>query len=107
MLRSPNKFVRAAMGERAVAFITFRVSRRREHRQQSEGRQPAKFVGLDGPTPGDRGQSRYGGKCRRHADEHRQPAAQERLVRSGEHEGQHRENAGTDVDLVGRESCWL
>ena len=89
-----------------------------EHRQQSEGRQPAQFVRLDGPTPGDRGQSRYGGKCRRHADEHRQPAAQEWLVRSGEHEGQHRENAGADnrqhAAQIGQQkqyhlrgSCWL
>ena len=67
-----------------------------EDREQHDGRQAAILVRLDGPAPADRGERGDAGEGERHADEHRQTAAQERLLGAREHERKHRQDARAD-----------
>jgi Mg-chelatase subunit ChlI len=78
------------------------VGQHREQQRDAEQRQKRKrggtaiLVGLDRPPASDGRQGGNGRERRRHADEHRQPAAHERAVRPREHEGQDRQDAGAD-----------
>jgi len=67
-----------------------------EHGQQHYSGRSAVLVGLDCPAAGDSRQRGHNRKRHGHADEHRHSATNERAVRPGEHEGQHRQNAGAD-----------
>ena len=64
-----------------------------EQRHKRQCRQAAIVIGGDHPSATDRCQAGYHGKCPGHADKHRQAAAQKRLIRSRENEGQDRQNA--------------
>jgi hypothetical protein len=64
-----------------------------EHGQQDQRRHAAILIGRHHPAAGDRRQARDHGKCQRHADQHRQAAAQERTIGARQHERNHRQDA--------------
>ncbi len=67
-----------------------------EDGEQHKRRIAAILVGLHRPAATERRQRRNGREGRRHADKHRQRAAQKRLAGAREDERQHRQDAGAD-----------
>ena len=79
---------RQAVGE-------FRKEQRDAKQSQKRDRDVASiFIGLHRPAAADRRQRRDDREGQAHAKQHRQAAAKERLVGAGEHERQHRQDAG-------------
>ena len=81
---------RHPVGERA------RQQRHAEERQQYQRQNAPVLVGMHRPSAADRRKGRDQRKRQRHAEQQRQSALEERLVRAREDERQHRQDAGAE-----------
>jgi hypothetical protein len=76
-----------------------------EQSEQDECQRAAILIGLHRPAAAERSQRRDRREHQRHADQHRQPLREERLVGAREDEGENRQDARADDRQRATEIC--